>query len=63
MIYALHHAAQEGHVTVTEQLIEARCNIDLQHKEDGYTPLHAAAENGHAAVAQLLLAARCNIDL
>ncbi len=30
-----------------EQLIVARCNVDLQTK-NGDTPLHAAALNGHA---------------
>jgi ubiquitin C len=55
-------AAQEGHATVTAQLIDARCNIDLQAK-NGATPLHIAAHAGHAAVAQLLLAAHCNIDI
>jgi ubiquitin C len=58
----LHLAAQNGHASVTKQLIEARCNTDVQ-EENGYTPLHVVAHNGDAAVAQLLLAARCNIDL
>jgi hypothetical protein len=52
----------EGHVSVTKQLIEARCYIDLQDKNGG-TPLFIAAHHGQAVVAQLLLAARCNIDL
>jgi ubiquitin C len=49
-------AAQNGYSSVTEQLIEARCNVDLQ-------PLITAAFHGHVDVAKLLLAARCNIDL
>jgi len=48
--------------TLTDQLIEAHCNIDVQAKV-GSTPLYCAAQNGYAAVAQLLLTARCNIDL
>ncbi len=53
----LYFAAQEGHASVTKQLIEATCNINLQDV-DGTTPLHAAAKSGHVAIAQLLLAAR-----
>ena len=45
-----------------EQLIEARCNVDLQDK-DGRTPLHVATQAGHASVTKKLLAARCNVDL
>ena len=40
---------------ITEQLIEARGNLDLQH-ENVATPLTIAADRGHDAVAQLLLA-------
>jgi ankyrin repeat protein len=38
-------AAQNGHSSVTEMLIQARCNMDLQ-REDGCTPLFIAAEKG-----------------
>ncbi len=58
----LHIAAFNGHSSVTEQLIAARCNVDLQTKK-GDTPLHIAAFNGHALVAEQLLAARCNVHL
>jgi len=54
--------AQEGHAAATKQLIEARCNVDLQD-EHGCTPLFIAAEKGDAAVTELLIAARCNVDL
>ena len=47
---------------ITEQLIAARCNVDLQDAK-GCTPLHFAAHHGHAAVTTQLLAARCNVDL
>ncbi len=43
-----------GHSEITEQVIEAHTNLDLQH-ENGYTPLMIAAYCGHAAVATLLL--------
>jgi hypothetical protein len=45
-----------------EQLIQARCNVDLEDM-DGRTPLHVAAQAGHASVTKKLLAARCNVDL
>ena len=44
-----------GRPEITDQLIEARGNLDLQH-ENVATPLTIAADRGHAAVAQLLLA-------
>ena len=37
----VHIAAQNGHVTVTDQLIAARCNVDLQ-TNDGRTPRYIA---------------------
>jgi len=55
-------AAFEGHVAVTEQLIAARCRVDLL-TEHGWTALHFAADQGHEAVMKQLLAAGCNIDL
>ncbi len=58
----LHLAAENGHASVTAQLIEARCNVDLQD-ENGATPLHIAAENGHASVTEQLIEARCNVNL
>ncbi len=47
---------------ITEQLIETRANLDLQH-QNGYTPLMIALYRGHAAVATLLLAARDDNDV
>ena len=55
-------AAANGHVAVTEQLLEARCNVDLQ-MQDGASALFIAAENGHASVTLQLIVARCNVDL
>jgi ankyrin repeat protein len=49
-------------VSVTEQLIEARCDIDLQD-EDGDITLHAAVSTGQAAVTKQPIDTRCNIDL
>jgi ankyrin repeat protein len=58
----LFFAAENGHDSVTEQLIAARCGVDLQ-KNTGSTPLYIAAEKGHACVTEQLIAARCNVDL
>ena len=40
-----------------EELIAARCNVELQEK-NGYTPLHIAADKGREAVMEQLIAAR-----
>ena len=61
-MHATLRRSRPGHAAITEQLIEARCNVNLQDK-NGATPLHVAAFNGHAAVTKQLLAARCNVDL
>ena len=42
--------------------IEARCNVDLQHKY-GRTSLYVVTQENHASVAVQLIEARCNIDL
>ena len=59
----LFNAAHNGHASVTEQLIEARCNVGLQHFFDGRTPIYAAAQYGHVSVTKQLIEARCNINL
>jgi ankyrin repeat protein len=61
----LHLASQNAHASVTELLIAARCNVDLQDKV-GFTPLHFAAVGalkGHETATKHLIAARCNVDL
>ena len=52
----------KAHAAVTEQLIEARCAVDLQEGK-GATPLHIAARNGYATVTEQLIEARCNVHL
>jgi ankyrin repeat protein len=47
---ALIFAAGKGHESVTKQLLEARCNVDLHETKFGFTPLHFASANGHATV-------------
>ena len=58
----LYIAALKGHAPVTEQLIEARCNVDLQQK-NGCTALFVAAHQGHAAILEQLIKVDCKVDL
>jgi hypothetical protein len=60
---ALFSAAMHGHARVVEQLIAARCNVDLANTDDGQTPLYAAARQGHVPVVVHLITVRCNVDL
>jgi len=46
-----------------DQLISARCNIDIQNECDGSTSLHLAAYQGHETVINKLILAKCNVDL
>jgi ankyrin repeat protein len=48
---ALHCAAQNGHESVTEQLIEARCNMDLQQK-DGFRTRPTTSLNQETLILQ-----------
>ena len=66
----LHHLIQmtmffavtEGYASVTEQMIEERCDVDRQ-EDDGDTPLIITAQNGHASVTNHLIEAHCHNDL
>jgi len=62
LLVPLYEAVGHGHAAVTEQLIDARCNVDLQMK-NGVTPLHVAAQEGYATVKKKLIEARCNVNL
>ena len=71
----LHKTADKGHTLVTQQLIAARCNVDLQtggsgadKKKGRATPLIIAAQSRStpliiSAITKQLIAARCNVDL
>ena len=53
-------------MSVTNHLIEARCNMDLQDGDGhahGVTPLFITVINGHAFVTKQLIEARCDVDL
>ncbi len=54
--------AQNGITAIAKQLIEARCNVELQ-QYDGATPLYMAAFFGHPDVTEQLIEAHVNIDL
>jgi ankyrin repeat protein/ubiquitin len=58
----LQSAAFNGHEAVTEQLLAARCSVDILN-QNGSTALHAAAGEGHATVAEQLIVASCSVDL
>jgi ankyrin repeat protein len=47
---------------VTEKLLAARCNVNVQDN-DGTTPLIEAAAQGHEAITKQLLAVRCNVNI
>ena len=54
-------ACEQGHLEVSQVLIEARANLDLPaHNE--ISPLWVASWKGHVEVVQLLLKARANQD-
>jgi len=53
----LHLAAEQGHDSVVERLLEAKAAVDAQNKK-GKTPLHLAAEQGHDSVVERLLEAK-----
>ena len=44
----------KGHMSVMKQLIETRCNIDLQ-QNDGYTTLCITGVNGHVSVTEQMI--------
>ena len=51
------HGRRSGHAVVTRQLLTARCNVDLQDKNE-CTPFHVAATYGHVTVTEQLLPVR-----
>jgi ankyrin repeat protein len=51
----LHVAAEKGHATVVELLLQKGAELDSKDKEYGQTALHVTAENGHEAVLKLLI--------
>jgi uncharacterized protein len=57
---ALHWAAQNGDLTMTQALLHAGANVNASTRIGGYTPLQIAAKNGHATTVEALLAGGAN---
>ncbi len=57
------YAACNGYTEVVEKLIEAKANVDMQEKDDGWTALICAAKNGHIEIVELLLQRGANIHI
>jgi ankyrin repeat protein len=53
---ALHWAALNGDLAMTQVLLHAGANVNASTRIGGYTPLHVAAKNGHATIVEALLA-------
>ena len=49
----LHAAAYQGHLAVTEMLLDHKADPGIHDTYDRETPLHMAAFHGHPVVAQL----------
>jgi hypothetical protein len=61
MFSVWHNAAQSGHVSVLEELLDRGAKLDLVDK-DGWTALHFAAQNGHVSVIKMLIYRGSKID-
>jgi ankyrin repeat protein len=57
----LHRATFGGYNRVTELLVAARCDVDLE-RNDGYTAMHLTAQEGHAPIIKQLIDAHCNVN-
>jgi len=57
----LHYAAQNGHLSVVEYLVNQKADINA--KDYGkMTPLHYAAQNGHLSVVEYLINQKADIN-
>ncbi|KAJ1655278.1 phosphate system positive regulatory protein pho81 [Dispira simplex] len=59
----LHIAAREGHPALCRLLIEHGAKVNIQDKDNTWTPLFYAANEGHQETVQVLLDAGCRLDL
>ena len=59
---ALHVAAQQGNLEITEILLGAEANVEAPTRLDAYTALHLASEGAHTAVVRALLEAGAATD-
>ena len=58
----LHFAAENGHLSVVEYLVNQKADISAKGKYD-LTPLHFAAENGHLSVVEYLVNQKADINV
>ena len=59
---ALHVAAQQGNLEITEILLGAEANVEAPTRLGAYTALHLASEGAHTAVVRALLEAGAATD-
>ena len=59
--YAIHHAAQNGHLTVLETLFLKLDDLELENHR-GERPLHLAALGNHSRVVRALLRIGCQVN-
>jgi len=57
----LHYAAQQGHLSVVEYLVNQKADINAKGHYD-WTPLHWAAEKGHLSVVEYLVNQKADIN-
>jgi len=57
----LHLAAQNGHLSVVEYLVNQKADKNAKDNE-GMTPLHRAAANGHHSVVEYLVNQKADIN-
>ena len=60
---ALHLATQQEKSSITQELISAGCNVNLQTTVQKVTAVFIAAQKGNVSIIQQLIAGRCNVDL
>ena len=48
-------ASQNGHAECARRLLDAKADVQLGKKDNGWTSLMAAGQNGHIGVVELLL--------
>lgn len=57
------HAAFWTHVDVAKDLIDAGADVNVQRRNDGFTPLHVAAKNNQPRMIDLLVGATADLNV
>ena len=55
-------AAEQGHTSTVELLLNVNARMDLANTSTGASPLYVAAERGHTWIVEMLLAASADIN-